>query len=68
MDSNRMMLTAFYEKEPSELEKELLDDIATDSNAPIPDFFIDYQIKLMKEYDKNQKYDFVIFSVYEETG
>jgi hypothetical protein len=66
MESNRMILTAYYEQEPSELEKELLDDIATDSNAPIPDFFVDYQIKLTKEYDKNEKHEFVVFSVFEE--
>ena len=66
MDLNRMMLTAYYEKEPSELEKELLDDIATNSNAPIPDFFVDYQVKLTREYDKNEKHEFVVFSVFEE--
>lgn len=66
MDSHKMMLTAYYKKEPSELEKELLDDIATNSNAPIPDFFVDYQIKLVKDYDKNEKHDFVVFSVFEE--
>jgi len=66
MDLNRMMLTAYYEKEPSELEKELLDDIATNSNAPIPDFFVNYHIKLVKEHNKNEKHDFVVFSVFEE--
>jgi hypothetical protein len=65
MNANRMMLTAYYEYEPSELELELLDDIVTNSNAPIPDFFIEGQYKLAKNFDKNEKHDFVVFSVYD---
>jgi hypothetical protein len=68
MDSHKMLLTAFYQIYPSDLELELLDDIVTNSNAHIPDFFIESSIRLVKELDddENKKHDFIIFGVYYE--
>jgi len=40
----RIMLTAFYQTQPTDLELELLDDIVTNSNAPIPDLFVMYRL------------------------
>ena len=65
MNSKRMKLSAFYDGMPSELEEELFDDIVTNSNAHIPDFFIEGQIKTIKELDQNEKHDFIIFAPYE---
>lgn len=61
-----MLLTAFYLENPSELEFELLDDIVTSSNAHIPDLFINSQLKLVIDYDKDEKYDFIVFAVYDD--
>lgn len=68
MDSHKMLLTAFYQIYPSELELELLDDIVTNSAAHIPDFFIESDVKQVKELDdnENKKHAFVVFSVYYE--
>ncbi|WEK34278.1 MAG: hypothetical protein P0Y53_17465 [Candidatus Pseudobacter hemicellulosilyticus] len=61
----KMVLTAFYNEDPSELELELFDDIVTNSNAHIPDFYINSEIQLRKHLDSNAKYDFIIFATYE---
>lgn len=61
----RMLITAFYEDNPSELELELLDDIVTNSNAHIPNYFIGQKHRLIKEYDFNEKHDFLLFAFYE---
>jgi hypothetical protein len=65
LDSNRMKLIAFYKNHPTELELELLDDIVTDSNAHIPDYFIEAEFKLTKDFDMNEKHDFIVFAVFE---
>ena len=62
---HKMTITAFYADNPSELELELLDDIVTNSNAHIPNYFIDSINRLMKDYDSNEKHDFLLFSFYE---
>lgn len=64
LKKNKMLLTAFYLELPSELELELLDDIVTNSNAQVPDLFIESKVKLVVDYDKNEKYDFIVFAVY----
>jgi hypothetical protein len=66
MKNQRMILTAFYDHELSELEEELLDDIATNTGAHIPDYSVDYKIKLTREHNADEKHEFVVFSVYEE--
>jgi hypothetical protein len=68
IDSEKMLLTAFYQKYPSELELELLDDIVTNSNAHIPDFFVYPCVKLLHELDndENRKHDFLVFAFYYE--
>lgn len=65
--NNNVILTAFYEKEPSGIELELLDDIVTDSKAHMPDDVVDGVYKLMREHDENEykKHDFIVFSVYD---
>lgn len=64
LELNIMLLTAYYLSPPTELELELLDDIATNTNAPIPDFLVDYKVQLMSNYLENEKHDFVVFAVY----
>lgn len=66
LESNKILLTAYYSNQPSELELELLDDIVTNSNAHIPDLFIESQVKLTKEYSKSEQHDFIIFAVNDE--
>jgi hypothetical protein len=68
INSQTMLLTAFYQNYPSELELELLDDIVTNSDAHIPDFFIKSLVKLITEINENEnrEHDFVVFSVYHE--
>jgi hypothetical protein len=66
IESARSTLTAYYEKQPSELEIELLDDIVTDSNAHLPDHFIDYNYKLLASLTDNEKHDFTVFAFYFE--
>lgn len=66
LEGNKILLTAFYLEKPSELELELLDDIVTNSNAHIPDLFIDSQIKLVKNHSKDDKHDFIVFAVYDD--
>ena len=65
IDVNQMELLAFYKNPPTELELELFDDIITDSNAHIPDFFVKGHFKLMEQFNTYEKHDFIIFSVYE---
>jgi hypothetical protein len=65
MNSKMMKLTAFYETPPSEIEKELFDDIITDSKAHIPDFTIESDTRLLNELNLNDKHDFVIFATYD---
>jgi len=66
LKSERMLLTAFFNLPPSELELELFDDIVTNSNAHIPDFFVDYKIISASELHEgeNRKHDFIIFAFY----
>ncbi len=68
MESHKMILTAFYQIPPSELELELLDDIVTNSDAHIPDFFVESYVKLVDQLtdDEYKKHEFVLFSVYNE--
>jgi len=65
--SERIVLTAVYVNAPTELELELLDDIATNSNAPIPDFFVEAKVKLAPEYNENEKHDFLLFAFFDES-
>jgi len=66
LKSNKILLTAYYSDEPSELELELLDDIVTNSNAHIPDLFIESRAKLTHEHIKNEQHDFIVFAVHDE--
>lgn len=65
-ESNKILLIAYYLDNPSELELELLDDIVTNSNAHIPELFIESQVKLAKDYTPQEEHDFTIFAVYDE--
>jgi len=66
LKSNSILLTAYYLKQPSELELELLDDIVTNSNAHIPDLYVKCQAKLTREYNRNEEHDFIVFAVNDE--
>jgi hypothetical protein len=55
-------LTAFYQDNPSELELELFDDIATNSKAHIPDYSVDKKYKLIKDLAAYEKHDFIVFA------
>ncbi|MDB5089750.1 MAG: hypothetical protein JWR09_3744 [Mucilaginibacter sp.] len=68
INSHKILLTAFYQIYPSELELELLDDIVTDSDAHIPDFFVESCVKLVDELsdDEYKKHEFVVFAFYYE--
>lgn len=63
--TKKVILTAFYLDSPSELEVELFDDICTDSEAHLPDLYVDGKVQLIEEHS-NEDHDFVIFSVYED--
>lgn len=64
-DNKKVILTAFYLCSPSELEIELFDDICTNSEAHLPDFYVEGKTQIIEEYN-NEDHDFVIFSVYED--
>jgi hypothetical protein len=66
LKSSKMLFTAVYFNKPSELELELLDDIVTNTNAHIPDLFVEYNVKLSKEFLEEEKHDFLVFAVYED--
>jgi hypothetical protein len=66
-EEHRMLLTAFYQTEPTDIELELFDDIVTDSNAPIPDYFIDKCVKLTKEHNEDENHDYLIFAFFDES-
>lgn len=66
LKSNKIILTAYYLNNPTELELELLDDVVTNSNAHIPNLFIESQVKLAKEHNKNEQHDFIVFAVNDE--
>lgn len=65
--NNKMIVTAIYADKPTELELELLDDIVTNSNAHIPNHFIEQKHLLIREYDSEEKHDFLLFAFYEST-
>ncbi|WP_342644704.1 hypothetical protein [Mucilaginibacter sp. CSA2-8R] len=65
MEEHDMMLTAYFATEPTEVELELLDDIATNSSAPLPDFSVSYNYKLTSEHQENEKHDYLIFAYYD---
>lgn len=60
-----MVLTAVYKVSPTELELELLDDIVTNSNAPISDFFVVANVKLMEDFKDKEQHDFVVFAFFD---
>lgn len=64
-ESQRMLLTAYYIQSPSAIELDLFDDIVTNSNAPIPDLYVDADIKLMEDYNEDEKHDFLVFAFFE---
>ncbi len=65
MKEHDMMLTAYFRTEPTEVELELLDDIATDSSAPLPDFTVSYIYKLTSQHQENEKHEYTIFAYYD---
>ena len=65
LPAHKMLLTAYYLNDPSELELELLDDLETDSNAHIPDMFVEKSVvKLVENYKEGEKHDFTVFAVF----
>jgi peptidyl-tRNA hydrolase len=66
LKSNKILLTAYYLSNPTELELELLDDVVTNSNAYIPDLFVESQTKLTEKHNKNEQHDFIVFAVNDE--
>lgn len=66
LENNIIIITAYYENPPSDLDIELLDDICTNSKAHIPNFIVRFSYKLANEYTPDEKHDFIIFSLYEE--
>jgi hypothetical protein len=65
LDSKKIILTAFYRNEPTEEELELLDDIVTNSNAHIPDFFVDANTKLIKNLTPSEKHELIVFAAHD---
>lgn len=65
-NKKRMILTSVYEVAPTEYELDLFDDIVTNSNAHIPDFFIDKISKLAKNIRRDEKHEFVIFATHDQ--
>ncbi|SEP26278.1 hypothetical protein [Mucilaginibacter sp. OK283] len=64
---HNIILTAYYQTEPNNIELDLLDDIVTNSSAPIPDFSVEANIKLVKDYKDDEKHDYLIFAFFDET-
>lgn len=65
LDKNKVILTSFYHSSPTELEIELFDDICTNSKAHLPNLIVEGKVKTVDEFNDNDKYDFVVFSIYE---
>lgn len=63
---NRMTLLAIYEDKPSEYELELFDDIVTNSNAHIPDLFVDQKYKLRSDIQRGEKHEFIVFATHDQ--
>lgn len=66
IDPNNMILTAFYEVNPSELELRLLDEIVIKASSHIQDYSIENKSKLMQELSTDEKHDFTVFAVYSQ--
>lgn len=66
MISKKIIISAYYQREQTEIEQELLDDIVTNSNAHIPDFSIESKVLLINEFNHSYNNDFVIFAFYDE--
>lgn len=58
------MITAYYQNTQTELEAELLDDIVTNSQAHIPDLYVDCRVAMIEDYTNNKKHDFLLFAFY----
>jgi hypothetical protein len=65
LEAGRLLLTAVYAQRPTELELELFDDIVTNSNAHVPDFYIDQTVKLTQDLNPAQVPECVVFATYE---
>ena len=64
-NSHEIKLTAIYYNPPSEVELELLDDIVTNSMAHLPYDTVEAEHKLIKDFDKDEKHDYVVFAMFE---
>ena len=62
----KVILTAYYNEKPSDLESELLNDIETNIEAHLPHHFVISQAKFGLDDLKNVKHKFILFSFYEE--
>ncbi|WP_338870949.1 hypothetical protein WBJ53_24110 [Spirosoma sp. SC4-14] len=68
LDRSNMILTAYYGNTPSELELELFDDIVTNTHAHIPYFYIDQEVKLLRDIQRGEKHDYIIFATHDQLG
>lgn len=68
MISKKIIISAYYQREQTELEEELLDDIITNSTAHIPNFFIESKVLLINDFNYSYNHDFVIFAFYDDKG
>ncbi len=66
VNTNELLLTAYYLEQPSELELELLDDIETNSDAHIPDYSVTSVIRLTKDMVADERHEYTIFAMFDE--
>ncbi|SEO38131.1 hypothetical protein SAMN05428947_102168 [Mucilaginibacter sp. OK283] len=64
---NNIILTAYFETEPSCIELDLLDDIVTNSMVAIADFSVEARVKLFEDFRYDEKHDDLIFAFFDET-
>lgn len=58
-------LTGVFNETPTEIEKELFDDIETNSQAHIPDYTVNSTLKLKSTSTQKQLHEFTVFAWYD---
>ena len=63
--SRECTLTGVFTKPPTDIEKELFDDIETNSKAHMPDYSVKSTLKTDSSGDEGRQHEFTVFAWYE---
>jgi hypothetical protein len=63
--SGECTLTGVFTEPPTEIERELFDDIETNSQAHMPDYTVSSTLKLDSSSDQEPQHEFTVFAWYE---